>query len=109
MSVPAAYITVILIWSTTPLAIKWSGDEVGFLFGITSRMVLGVVTGLLVAAMFSIKIPLHAEARRTYVSAGLGIFVALLSVYWASRFIPSGWVSVLFGFAPMVTGVMAAV
>jgi len=109
MSVPAAYITVILIWSTTPLAIKWSGDEVGFLFGITSRMVLGVVTGLLVAAMFSIRVPLHAEARRTYVSAGLGIFVAMLSVYWASRFIPSGWVSVLFGLAPMVTGVMAAV
>ena len=109
MSVPAAYITVILIWSTTPLAIKWSGDEVGFLFGLTSRMVLGVVTGLLVAAMFSIKVPLHAEARRTYVSAGLGIFVAMLSVYWASQFIPSGWVSVLFGLAPMVTGVMAAV
>jgi drug/metabolite transporter (DMT)-like permease len=109
VSVPAAYITVILIWSTTPLAIKWSGDEVGFLFGITSRMVLGVVTGLLVAAMFSIKVPLHAEARRTYVSAGLGIFVAMLSVYWASQFIPSGWVSVLFGLAPMVTGVMAVV
>ena len=109
MSVPAAYITVILIWSTTPLAIKWSGDEVGFLFGITSRMVLGVVTGLLVAGLFSVKLPLHARARSTYLAAGLGIFTAMLSVYWSSQFIPSGWISVLFGIAPMVTGVMAAV
>ena len=109
MSVPAAYITVILIWSTTPLAIKWSGDEVGFLFGITSRMVLGVVTGLLVAGLFSVKVPMHARARATYLAAGLGIFAAMLSVYWSSQFIPSGWISVLFGLAPMVTGVMAAI
>jgi CRISPR/Cas system CMR subunit Cmr4 (Cas7 group RAMP superfamily) len=47
VSVPAACIGVILIWSTTPLAIQWSGDEVGFLFGITSRMVLGMLAGLL--------------------------------------------------------------
>lgn len=26
MSVPAAYLGVILIWSTTPLAIQWSGE-----------------------------------------------------------------------------------
>ena len=109
MSVPAAYITVILIWSTTPLAIKWSGDEVGFLFGITSRMVLGVVTGLLVAGLFSVKLPMHDRARATYLAAGLGIFTAMLSVYWSSRFIPSGWISVLFGIAPMVTGVMSAI
>jgi len=109
VSVPAAYITVIIIWSTTPLAIKWSGDEVGFLFGITSRMVLGVVVALMVAGLFKIKLPMHTKARSTYLAAGLGLFVAMLSVYWASRFIPSGWIAVLFGLAPMVTGVMASV
>ena len=46
MSVPAAYLGVIPIWSTTPLAIKWSGKDVGFLFGVTSRMLMGVVVGL---------------------------------------------------------------
>ena len=61
-----AYIGVILIWSTTPLAIKWSGDGVGFLFGITSRMILGMLVGLMVAGLFSIPLPWHAEARRTY-------------------------------------------
>ena len=108
MSVPAAYIGIILIWSTTPLAIQWSGAEAGYLFGITSRMLLGVVVGLLVAVTFSIKLPWHAEACRTYLAAGLGLFFAMTSVYWSSQFIPSGWISVLFGLAPIITGVMAS-
>jgi drug/metabolite transporter (DMT)-like permease len=109
MSIPLAYVGVILIWSTTPLAIQWSGQEVGFLFGITSRMLLGVIAGLTVALIMGIRLPWHAAARRTYIAAGLGLFFAMLSVYWASQYIPSGWISVLFGMAPIVTGVMARI
>lgn len=108
MSVPAAYICVILIWSTTPLAIQWSSADVGYLFGITSRMILGVLGGLLVATLFSVRLPWHARARHTYLAAGLGLFFAMTAVYWSSQFIPSGWISVLFGLAPIVTGVMAS-
>ena len=109
MSVPMAYIGIILIWSTTPLAIQWSGDGVGYLFGITSRMILGVMAGLMVAGLFKVRLPWHAEARRTYLAAGLGLFFAMTSVYWSSQFIPSGWMSVLFGLAPIVTGLIATV
>ena len=109
MSVPAAYISIILIWSTTPLAIQWSSAGVGYLFGITSRMLLGVLVGLLVATLFNIRLPWHAQARRTYLAAGLGLFFAMTSVYWSSQFIPSGWMSVLFGLAPIFTGIMATV
>jgi len=109
VSVPMAYIGIILIWSTTPLAIQWSGDGVGYLFGITSRMVLGVMVGLMVAGLFKVRLPWHAEARRTYLAAGLGLFFAMTSVYWSSQFIPSGWISVLFGLAPIVTGLIATV
>lgn len=109
MSVPVAYIGIILIWSTTPLAIQWSGDGVGYLFGITSRMILGMVVGLMVAGLFNVRFPWHAEARRTYLAAGLGLFFAMTSVYWSSQFIPSGWMSVLFGLAPIVTGLIATV
>jgi drug/metabolite transporter (DMT)-like permease len=109
MSIPLAYVGVILIWSTTPLAIQWSGQEVGFLFGITSRMLLGVFAGLTVALCLRIRLPWHPAARRTYLAAGLGLFFAMLSVYWASQYIPSGWISVLFGMAPIVTGIMASI
>ncbi len=109
MSIPAAYIGVILIWSTTPLAIQWSGDDVGWLFGVTTRMCIGVLTGLMVALLFRISLPWHIAARRTYLAAGLGMFCAMTLVYWSARYIPSGWISVLFGIAPIMTGVMAHV
>jgi len=107
VSIPAAYIGVILIWSTTPLAIQWSSDGVGFLFGITSRMIIGVLFGLLIAGLFSVPLPRHANAYRTYLAAGLGLFFAMTAVYWSSQFIPSGWIAVIFGLAPIITGVMA--
>ncbi len=107
MSIPTAYIGVIIIWSTTPLAIKWSADEVGFLFGLTGRMVLGVSACLLLLVLFRIQLPWHQQARRTYLAAGLGLFLAMLSVYWSSQFIPSGWISVIFGLSPILTGIMA--
>ena len=43
MRVPAAYLGLIALWSTTPLAIKWSSDGVSFLFGAASRMTLGLL------------------------------------------------------------------
>ena len=109
MSVPTAYLGIILIWSTTPLAIKWSGEEVGFLFGVASRMLIGAAVCTLLLLILARKLPWHREARQTYVAAGLGIYGAMMSVYWGSQYIPSGLISVIFGLTPIVTGVIAAI
>jgi len=69
-------------------------------------MLLGVMIGLMIAGLFNIRLPWHGAARRTYLAAGLGIFFAMTSVYWAAQFIPSGWILVLFGLAPIVTGLL---
>lgn len=106
MSVPAAYIGVILIWSTTPLAIKWS-SEAGFLFGVSARMMLGTLVCLAIMGALSIPLPRHRKAWQAYIAAALGIFVAMSSVYRAAQFIPSGLISVIFGLTPIMTGVMA--
>ena len=42
MSLPAAYLSVILIWSTTPLAIQWSAQEASFSFAVMARMLVGL-------------------------------------------------------------------
>ncbi|MGD8912349.1 MAG: DMT family transporter [Candidatus Thiodiazotropha sp.] len=109
MSVPAAYLGIVLIWGTTPLAIKWSGEGVGYLFGVTGRMVIGVILALLVLRLIGQRLVWHKRARRTYLAAGLGIFIAMTAVYWASQFIPSGWISVVFGLSPIFTGLMARI
>lgn len=108
MSVPAAYLAVIVLWSTTPLAIKWSGEGVGYLFGVTARMSIGLALCLVIALVWRLPVPWHREARRLYWVVGGSLFGAMLATYWGARFIPSGWVSVLFGLSPMFTGVMAA-
>ena len=107
MSIPLAYIGVIIIWSTTPLAILWSSEGVGFLFGVTSRMVIGAVLALMVAALLGAGMKWHRRAMTAYTAAGLGIYGGMLTVYWAAQYIPSGWISVIFGLSPVVTGIMA--
>jgi len=109
MSIPAAYVGIIIIWSTTPLAIKWSGDGSEYLFGVTSRMLIGVFLCLLLVSLLSIKMPWHKRAVQTYIAAGLAVYGAMLSVYWGAQFIPSGLISVLFGLTPFVTAVLAAI
>jgi len=74
MSVPAAFAGVILIWSTTPLAIQWSSEGGGFLFGVTARMTLGLVFCVLAIRFSGLSMPWHRRARGTYVAAGLGIY-----------------------------------
>ena len=108
MTTRLAYIGVILIWATTPLAIQWSGEGVGFRFGVTARMVLGLVSTLTVLMVIRGGLPRHRKALQTYLAGGLGIYGAMSCVYWSSQFIPSGWVSIVFGLSPLITGLLAA-
>lgn len=108
MTTRLAYFGVILIWATTPLAIQWSGEGVGFRFGVTARMVIGIIATLLVLTIMRAELPRNRQAIKTYLAGGLGIFGAMSCIYWSAQFIPSGWVSIVFGLSPLITGVLAA-
>ncbi len=108
MSVPAAFVGVMLIWASTPLAVQWSGQEAGFLFGVTARMALAAVVIGLVLLPLKVRLPWHRRARLVYLASGVGSYVAMLAVYWGAQRIPSGWISVLFGLTPLATGLMSS-
>ena len=108
MSIPVAYLGIILIWSTTPLAIQWSTQGIGFAFAVFARMLIGVIVAALLVVFWRIGLPLHQRARRAYLVGGLGLFGAMVLTYWGARYIHSGLVSVLFGLSPLMAGMLAA-
>lgn len=109
MAIPAAYLAIILIWSTTPLAIQWSTTGASFLFALLARMLLGLAICVALMVALRVALPLHRRAVQTYVAAGLGLFGAMFCTYWAARYISSGMIAALFGLTPIVTSVIAAV
>jgi len=108
VSVPAAYLGVILIWSTTPLAIQWSAQGATFSFAVMARMLIGLAICLALLRLTRTAFPFTPAARRLYAISGLSIFAAMLLTYWGALHIPSGLISVIFGLSPLVTGVFAA-
>ncbi len=109
MSVPFAFVSIILIWSTTPLAIKWSALGIGFSFAVFSRMTIGVLLCVVLLAVFRMRFPLHRKALQAYLAGGLSMFIAMVLTYWASQFVTSGMIAVLFGLSPLVTSIGAMV
>lgn len=108
MSVPASYLGVILIWATTPLAIKWSSEGYDFSFAAFARMFIGMLICVALLPVLRVKLPWDRRSLATYGGAGVVLFVALASTYWAARHVPSGLISVIYGLTPLITAILAA-
>lgn len=107
MSVPVAYLAVVLIWSTTPLGIVWSSETVAPTLAVLLRMIIALVPGWLILRLFKIELPWHREAITLYCYSGLGIFGGMLFSYLAASYIPSGLMSLIFGISPILSGVFS--
>ena len=102
-----AYSLVVVIWSTTPITIKWSSEGVGHLFGVSLRMALGAIVSMLLVLVYYRKFPVNKIACKAYTASALALYGGMLPVYWGAQYISSGLVSVIFGLSPIVTGYLA--
>lgn len=105
MNTGLAYLIVIAVWATTPLAIKWSGEALPPLAAAGARMACAALLGLVWLAARRQPLPLHRHALLSYVAALPGIFGAMGCSYMAARDLPSGLISVMFGLAPLISGI----
>ncbi|QBC43619.1 DMT family transporter [Iodobacter fluviatilis] len=96
-----AYLVLILLWSTTPLAINWSVQGVPFSLALAGRFGLAAALGLLVLLLSRKKIPRSSWPAAA--CAGASTALSMLCVYWASLTVSSGLVAVLFGLIPLAT------
>ncbi len=107
MQIYLVFLSVVAIWSTTPLAIVWSTIGSSFSFGVASRMFLGLIICILILLIKKQKLTYNPLAISNYIYAGAGIFITMSLVYFSSQTVPSGIISVIFGLTPIVTGVFA--
>jgi drug/metabolite transporter (DMT)-like permease len=108
MQVLLAYLGMVLLWATTPLAIKWSVDGLGVLPSLTARMSVGLFCLLALLLFFNKRLPFTRIAFLAYLAVAVQMYGAMAVVYWAAQFIPSGWISVISGLAPLITAIFAA-
>ena len=106
MSVVIAYVTVILVWATTPLGIKWSSEGFAPLAGAFWRVLIAAVVAVILAKLMRVTVPYHKKALSSYAAANIGLFLGIGAVYVGAAYLPSGLISVLFGLSPIVSSVL---
>lgn len=107
MHIPLAYLAVVLVWSTTPLAIVWSGETLHPVLAAWVRMALAAGLGWLLLRALRVPLLWRGAALRGYCYALIGVYGALCLSYIAARQVPSGLMSVLFGLSPILSAVFS--
>lgn len=102
-----AYIALIVIWSTTPLAIKWSAIDVSFAGAIFWRILLSALLALAALKIRGEKLFIKPRVWRFYAITAAGIAPNFLLVYWSSLWISSGLISVIFSLTPFLMGILS--
>lgn len=101
------YLLVILIWSTTPLAIKLGGDSLAPAENASLRMILAIVLGSLVCVVAGLETLKIRRNWQLYAAASFGIFPTMALVYGAAEYISSGLISLTFGMSPFFTAALS--
>ncbi|TMM41893.1 DMT family transporter [Colwellia ponticola] len=107
MSVFIAYLTALLIWSTTPLCVVWSSETVSPTLAVLMRMIIALCLGSLIIMFSKIRMPCHGLARKLYGYSAIGVFGGMSFSYLAAMTMPSGVISLIFGLAPILSGLLA--
>jgi len=106
MPVLFAYLAVILIWSSTPLAIQISQHELPFYTALSLRMWGSAVLSMPLLMVLRQSLIFTPQALRSYIAGAIGVYGAMMCVYWGAAFVPSGLISVIYGLSPMLSGVL---
>lgn len=107
MLVRLTYVLVIIIWATTPLAIKLGGDSLEPLASLSLRIALAFGVGCVLSTLAGWQGLMVRRHWQLYLAASLSLFPNMALVYWAATYLPSGLISLLFALAPFFTLLLA--
>jgi drug/metabolite transporter (DMT)-like permease len=101
------YGLLVLVWSSTWVAIKIGLEDTPPLFGAGLRFTIAGV-GLLAVAR-ALRRPLRSDPVLVATLAALPFALSYGLIYWAEQYIPSGLTAVLFGVMPLYVAGLAIV
>jgi drug/metabolite transporter (DMT)-like permease len=100
------YACLVLIWSSTWVAIKIGLEDLPPLLGAGIRFAIAGI-GLLAVARLTGR-PLRTDPRLAAVLALFPFAAAYGLIYWGEPYVPSGLAAVLFGIMPLYSAVLAS-
>lgn len=109
MVTASIYTLLVLIWATTPLAIVWSVQEVHPMWVLVIRYFGASLIALFLLKIMRDPLPLDQTSLKSYVAGSLNLIGAQLFIYLAANYLTSGLMALLFGFSPLVAGLIGHV
>ena len=100
------YGLLVVVWSSTWVAIKFGLEDCPALLGAGLRFALA--GALLLAIAAARRVSLRTDVRLAAVLGLLPFALTYGLVYWGEQYIPSGLAAVLFGILPLYTAVLGA-
>lgn len=101
------YVSLVMIWALTPLAIVWSVEEIPKLWSLVLRFFIAAPLIAIILMVLRVKLPLTRNALHSYLAGSFSLIGAQTFVYLATAYLSSGMIALLFGFAPIAAGLIA--
>ncbi|MEB3766247.1 DMT family transporter [Acinetobacter sp. MD2] len=103
---PLTYALLVLIWSSTPLAIVWSVSDLNPYWALLFRFFLACPLAFLLLKMLGLKFVLNPQAIHSYVAGSFSLIGSQLFTYMATRYLSSGMIALMFGLSPIIAGLI---
>lgn len=105
----AIYALLVLIWAATPLAIVWSVAEIHPMWVLIIRYFGASIIALFLLKLMRDPLPFDQQALKSYVAGSLNLIGAQLFIYLAANYLTSGLMALIFGFSPLIAGLIGHV
>lgn len=100
------YALLVFIWSTTPLAIVWSVDDLHALWALVLRFFIALPLAALLMLILRQHFPLNKTALHSYVAGAFSLIGSQFFTYLATAYLSSGIIALMFGLAPIMAGLI---
>lgn len=105
-NIALTYALLVLIWATTPLAIVWSATDLHPLWALALRFFLAFPIALMLLLILRGRLPLDQRSILSYTAGAFSFIVSQVFTYLAIDYLSSGLIALMFGLAPLITGIL---